>query len=43
MENNYSYLKLIIYAPKEAPEGATAVSTWISNFQAQKLIIQAWN
>ena len=32
LEINYSYLKLIIHAPKEAPEGATAVSTWISNF-----------
>ena len=39
LEINYSYLKLIIHAPKEAPEGATAVSTWRSNFLVQKLIV----
>ena len=32
LEINYSYLKLIIHALKEALEGATAVSTWKSNF-----------
>ena len=41
LEINYSCLKLIIHAPKEAPEGATAVSTWISNFLDKKLIIHA--
>ena len=32
LEINYSFLKLIIHAPKEAPEGETAVSIGISNF-----------
>ena len=41
LETNYSYLKLIIHARKEAPEGATPVSTWISNFLDKKFIIQA--
>ena len=37
MEINYSYLKLIIHATKEAPEVAAAFSTWISNFLAPKI------
>ena len=41
LEMNYSYLKLIIHAPKGTPERATPVKTWISNFLAQNLIIHA--
>ena len=41
LEINYSYLKLIIHAPKWAPERATPVKTLISNFLAQNLIIHA--
>ena len=38
LEVNYLYLKLIIHAPKRAPERATPVYAWISNILFQKLI-----